>query len=225
MLPIEKSWLQALGDEVHKPYIKELSLNLVKERQTHTVYPTQENVFAAFNATPFEQVKVVLVGQDPYHGPGQAHGLSFSVQKGVRPPPSLKNIYKELQADLGIPPCSHGYLMEWANEGVLLLNSLLTVRAGSPLSHATMGWSHFTNAIIALLAQKKKNLVFLLWGKNAQDKVLSATDALAHHLVLKAAHPSPYSASCGFFGSRPFSQTNHYLKNNGIKEINWKLTE
>ncbi len=222
---MEEKWAHLLQEEWEKPYMKELQTFLQKEIQEQkTIYPPSSLIFNAFCQTPFDQVKVVLLGQDPYHGEGQAHGLSFSVQKGVPLPPSLKNIFQELQQDLKVPPSKEGSLLPWAKEGVLLLNATLTVRKKEPKSHFGKGWETFTDAVITLLAEKKESLVFILWGKSAQDKY---TNVLAKnpkdHLVLSSAHPSPYSASFGFFGSKPFSKTNEYLEKKGIKPINWSL--
>lgn len=220
---IEESWKEALQGEFEKEYMKNLRTFLMKEKEEgKIVFPPGSLIFNAFNHTPFDKVKVVILGQDPYHGQGQAHGLSFSVQKGVTPPPSLKNIYKELKDDIEdftIP--SHGDLTKWADEGVLLLNATLTVRKGEPGSHHNKGWELFTDQAIRELSEKKKGIVFLLWGKNAQAKIpLIDTDK---HFILKAAHPSPYSANSGFFGCRHFSKANKLLKEQGIEPIDWHL--
>jgi uracil-DNA glycosylase len=188
----------------------------------HTVFPPEHQIFQALKLTPFDKVRVVIVGQDPYHGVGQAHGLSFSVQKGVPIPPSLQNIYKELQADLGIPPASHGCLAEWAQQGVLLLNATLTVRAGEPLSHHKRGWEEFTDAVIKAVAEHHPHVVFMLWGKNAQEKCQKFVHG--SHLVLTAPHPSPFSAHNGFFGCRHFSKTNSYLQQHSLPPIQWALS-
>lgn len=211
-----------LHEEFKKPYFKNIVDHLKTERsQGKTIYPAGPNIFHAFDATPFQQVKVVILGQDPYHGPGQAHGLSFSVQPGVPPPPSLVNIYKELSEDVGIPIPRHGYLEKWAQQGVLLLNASLTVRVGEPMSHSKIGWEKFTDKVIETISAHKEHVVFLLWGKFAQSK--AALIDGAKHLILRSVHPSPLSAHNGFFGSRHFSQTNQYLVKQGIDPIDWAL--
>ncbi len=216
---MEPSWALLLASEFAKPYFQRLSDAIRQSYLTETVYPLPAHVFRAFDLCPLDRVKVVILGQDPYHGKGQAHGLSFSVEKGMRIPPSLQNILKELKSDLGIDSPPHGDLSEWAEQGVLLLNATLTVEAGKPGSHQGKGWEEFTDAVIRTLADTRKHLVFILWGKYAQQKeVLIDT---AKHLVLKSAHPSPYSASAGFFGSKPFSKTNAYLEERGIEPIRW----
>lgn len=221
---LEASWQNILEEEWSKPYLKNLALFLAQERKNHTVYPPKEQVFAALNQVTFEKVKVVIVGQDPYHGEGQAHGLAFSVPKGIKPPPSLKNIFKELESDLGISPPSHGNLISWASQGVLLLNAVLTVRAKQPGSHAKKGWELFTDAIIEKLVQREDPVIFVLWGKFAQEKCRhflgQSTQA---HFVLTAAHPSPYSVHNGFFGCHHFSKINELLKKQGKEPINWKI--
>jgi uracil-DNA glycosylase len=187
-----------------------------------SIFPPGPLIFNAFNATPFDSVKVVIIGQDPYHGLGQAHGLSFSVPDGVKVPPSLINIFKELETDIGIPYSNtNGNLIHWANQGVLLLNAALTVRAGEPFSHAKYGWAEFTDAVIKIVSEKKSNVVFLLWGKFAQQKIALINQT--SHYVLTAAHPSPFSADKGFFGCRHFSKTNQLLMKNGQAPIDWKL--
>jgi uracil-DNA glycosylase len=220
---IHPSWLPALQNEFQKPYMLRLNQFLAQEKQQETiVYPTPSDVFNAFNLTPFHEVKVVILGQDPYHGANQAHGLSFSVQKGVAVPPSLKNIYKELQEDItGFNIPSHGDLSSWANQGVLLLNATLTVRANEPGSHQKMGWEQFTDNAIEALSSEKSGLVFMLWGKYAQAKA-SLIDS-SKHLILMAAHPSPFSANNGFFGCKHFSKANAYLLSKGKKPINWQI--
>ena len=219
---IEPSWKEVLKQEFTKDYFLQIVSFLKTERMSgKTIFPPGNLIFNAFNTTPFNQVKVVLLGQDPYHGPGQAHGLSFSVQKGVAPPPSLVNIFKELQKDTGVPIPGHGNLTHWAEQGLLLLNASLTVRANEPMSHARIGWADFTNAVIEKISAKKEHVVFLLWGKFAQEKQSLIDET--KHLVLKAAHPSPFSADKGFFGCRHFSKTNEYLVRNGIDPIDWKL--
>jgi len=219
---IEPGWKEVLKQEFTKPYFLQVVTFLRTEKMAgKIIYPPGGYIFNAFNTTPFEQVKVVLLGQDPYHGPGQAHGLSFSVQNGVPPPPSLVNIYKELQADIGVPIPSHGNLTHWAQQGVLLLNASLTVRANEPMSHSKIGWAEFTDSVIKKISQQKEHVVFLLWGKFAQEKQVLIDET--KHLLLKAAHPSPFSANNGFFGCRHFSKTNEYLVKNGIDPIDWKL--
>ena len=219
---MEESWKALLSDEFKQPYFKQVTEHIKTEKeQGKTIYPPGPLIFHAFEATPVEKVKVVILGQDPYHGPRQAHGLSFSVQKGVTPPPSLINIFKELYEDTGMPIPNHGYLEKWALQGVLLLNASLTVRAGEPMSHAKIGWHHFTDAVIQTLSQKRENLVFLLWGKFAQDKIKLIDEH--KHCILKSAHPSPLSAHNGFFGNRHFSNTNDYLMKHGIDPIDWAL--
>ncbi|MEJ7738668.1 MAG: uracil-DNA glycosylase [Chitinophagaceae bacterium] len=219
---IEQGWKVVLKEEFSKPYFKEISLFLKSEKSTgKIIYPPGNEIFNAFEKTPFDNVKVILLGQDPYHGRGQAHGLSFSVPPGIYPPPSLVNIFKELHNDIGLAIPSHGNLTNWAEQGVMLLNASLTVRAGLPGSHSKIGWIDFTDAIIKTVSGLKQHIVFLLWGKFAQDK--QALIDLNKHLVLKAAHPSPFSAEKGFFGCRHFSKTNEYLVKNGIDPIDWKL--
>ena len=220
---IEESWKQVLRQEFTKDYFLEIVARLRIERASGTIiYPPGQLIFNAFNTTPFDKVKVVLIGQDPYHGDGQAHGLSFSVQDGITPPPSLGNIFKELQSDIGVPVSKSGNLTKWAEQGVLLLNASLTVKRNEPNSHAKIGWAEFTNSVIEKLSAQREHLVFLLWGKFAQEKQVLIDET--KHLVLKAAHPSPYSANTGFFGCRHFSKTNEYLAANGIDPINWSLT-
>lgn len=218
---IEASWKEVLQDEFEKQYFKELKEFLLDEKARYTVYPPGGMIFNAFRMTPFEKVRVVLLGQDPYHGAGQAHGLCFSVNTGVTAPPSLVNIFKEIESDLGIPVPRHGNLEKWAGQGVLLLNATLTVRAGQPGSHQRKGWENFTNAVISKLSEKRVGLIFLLWGKFAQEKE-SLIDTNRHY-ILRAAHPSPYSAYSGFFGCRHFSQTNEILRKHGLDEIDWRL--
>ncbi|MDP4151629.1 MAG: uracil-DNA glycosylase [Bacteroidota bacterium] len=219
---IEESWKEVLRQEFVKPYFLQIATYLKAEKLAgKTIYPPGSLIFNAFNTTPFEKVKVVLLGQDPYHGPGQAHGLSFSVPKGIPPPPSLINIFKELHDDVGVPIPNHGDLTHWAQQGMLLLNASLTVRANEPMSHSKIGWAEFTDAVIQKISERKKNIVFLLWGKFAQEKQGLIDET--RHYVLKAAHPSPFSADKGFFGSRPFSKINAYLVQNGQSPIDWKL--
>ncbi len=216
---IGNTWDDILYEEFSKEYYRKLSFFLEEEYARTTVYPPKDQIFTAFKLTPPERVKAVILGQDPYHEPGQAHGLSFSVQKGVDIPPSLKNIYKELQDDLGIIPSDHGYLVRWAEQGVLMLNTILTVRAHEAMSHADKGWQTFTDAVMEKLDAMDRAMVFILWGKPAQKKEKLITNP--KHLVLKSAHPSPLSSYRGFFGSRPFSATNEFLQKNGIAPIDW----
>lgn len=218
---IEESWKNALSEEFEKPYFKLLTETLRSEKASgKQIYPSGNLIFNAFNRTPIDKVKVVLLGQDPYHGPGQAHGLCFSVQPGIKPPPSLLNIYKELRSDLGITiNTEHGDLTNWADQGVLMLNASLTVRAHEPNSHANIGWTNFTDAVISLLSETKNGLVFLLWGRFAQEKKV-LIDNNRHHLLMSA-HPSPFSADKGFFGCRHFSKTNELLISAGKDPIDW----
>ena len=217
---LPNSWATKLKEEFEKPYMNALNEFLEKERTSNTIYPKQAEVFNAFNLTPFKNVKVVILGQDPYHGPNQAQGLSFSVNYGVKTPPSLANIYKELKTDINFSIPSHGNLTTWANQGVLLLNATLTVRAGEPASHQKKGWETFTDAVIKLISDKKEHCVFLLWGNFAKSKI-SLID-LDKHLVLTAAHPSPLAGGA-FFGSKHFSKTNDYLISKQIEPIQWAL--
>lgn len=218
---IEESWKEMLKNEFSSEYFLQLKSFLVEERKSQVVYPPAANIFSAFNHTPFNDVKVVILGQDPYHGPGQANGLCFSVSTGISPPPSLQNIFKEIREDLGLPIPSTGNLEPWAKQGVLLLNATLTVRANQAGSHQKKGWEEFTDAAIRSLSENRKGLVFLLWGRFAQAKEV-LIDSARHH-VLKAPHPSPFSVHSGFFGCRHFSKTNDLLKQQGIKPIDWKL--
>ncbi len=221
---IEQGWKNVLKNEFNKDYFAEIVTWLKTEKISNsTVYPPGSQIFNAFEQTPFDQLKVVLIGQDPYHGPGQAHGLSFSVPTGIKPPPSLQNIFKEIEADLGIKmPRDYGNLTPWAKQGLLLLNASLTVRADQPNSHARIGWMEFTDAVIKIISAKKSNVVFLLWGRFAQEKQPLIDET--RHYVLKAAHPSPFSADKGFFGCRHFSKANAILVKNGIDPIDWQLT-
>ncbi len=219
---IEDSWKEVLKTEFTKPYFLQIATHLKTEKATKAViYPPGPYIFNAFTHTPFNKVKVVILGQDPYHNPGQAMGLSFSVPDGVPPPPSLVNIYKELKNDIGMPIPSTGNLTKWAAQGVLLLNAVLTVRANEPASHGKIGWMNFTDAVIRKISEEKKGVVFLLWGRFAQEKQ-GLIDELKHH-VLKAAHPSPLSAHNGFWGCKHFSRTNDLLIKQGIEPIDWKL--
>lgn len=217
----DPSWSELLKEEFNTPYFKKIEETLSKAYAEEVVYPPKEDVFSALNLTPFSKVQVVIIGQDPYHGPNQAHGLSFSVKKGIRIPPSLVNIYKELNNDMKIIPPKYGDLEAWAKQGVLLLNNQLTVLEGQPMSHKDIGWNTFTDKIIELINEKKENVVFILWGSPAQKKA-KAVDSKKHH-VIKSVHPSPLSSYRGFFGSKPFSQTNNFLESKKIKKINWKL--
>ena len=221
-IKLESSWLKILEDEFKKTYMKNLSIFLNNEKRNNkTIYPPGSKIFNALNLTPFTSVKVIILGQDPYHGQNQANGLRFSVEIGNKIPPSLQNIFKELYSDLNIYPSQHGDLSNWAKQGVLLLNTILTVEASKPSSHSNKGWEIFTDKILHSLSSLKENLVFILWGKKAQDKI-SIIDK-SKHKILKSSHPSPYSANNGFFGSKPFSKTNFFLESKNIDKINWKL--
>jgi len=218
---IEASWYKVLKAEFEAPYFKALKSFLQEEMKHHTIFPPAKLIFNAFNKTPLPAVKVVIVGQDPYHGSGQAHGLAFSVPDGVKPPPSLANIYKELYSDLGILPSKSGNLEKWAKEGVLLINTSLTVRSAEAASHAGKGWENFTDAAIKAVSDYRAGVVFILWGKHAisKEKLINSSK----HLTLKTVHPSPLSASRGFFGCKHFSAANHYLQNIGFLPVNWQL--
>lgn len=218
---IEDSWKVQLADEFNADYFAKLKDFLVADKQNHRVFPPGNKIFSAFNHTPFDKVKVVILGQDPYHGEGQAHGLCFSVPDGIAKPPSLVNIFKEINADLGLPIPTNGNLEKWAEQGVLLLNATLTVRANLAGSHQKRGWEIFTDAAIKILSDKRENLVFILWGRFAQNKEI-LIDA-SKHCILKSAHPSPLSAYNGFFGCKHFSKTNEYLRSKGIEEIDWRI--
>ena len=219
---IEKSWKEVLKSEFAKPYFEQIPLHIKTEKsQGKIIYPPGSVIFSAFNLTPFDKVKVVILGQDPYHGKGQAHGLCFSVQNGVPPPPSLMNIFKELQDDIGIDIPNHGNLTHWAEQGVFLLNASLTVRTGEPMSHSKIGWATFTDTVIKKISELKKNVVFILWGKFAQEKRVLIDES--KHLILRSVHPSPLSAYGGFFGCRHFSKTNEYLVSKGIDPVDWSL--
>jgi uracil-DNA glycosylase len=221
---LHESWLGPLRREFDQPYMGELKSFLLAEREKgRTIFPRASNWFRALDLTPLDRVRVVILGQDPYHGPGQAHGLCFSVPPGVRPPPSLMNIFKELQSDLGIAPGSHGLLEHWARQGVLLLNSVLTVEMGQAASHREKGWERFTDAVVRLVNEKSDPVVFILWGSYAQKK--AAFVDTSRHLVLKAPHPSPLSAHSGFFGCRHFSKANAFLESKGLAPIDWALPE
>lgn len=222
-LPLPKSWRPHLGDEVEKPYFERLRAFVDTERRKHVVYPPEDEVFAALELTPYEGVKALILGQDPYHGPGQAHGLAFSVRPGIAPPPSLRNIFRELRDDQGCPPPQNGSLVRWAEQGVLLLNAVLTVRDGEPNSHQGKGWETFTDAAIRAVSAKDDRMVFVLWGGYAGKK--EALIDRRRHVVLKSAHPSPLSARRGFFGSRPFGRINAALQEVGQAPIDWCATD
>jgi len=218
---LEPSWLAQLGSEFEQPYMADLCSFLVQENKTRRVFPPSKDIFNAFAYTPFGDVRVVVLGQDPYHGPDQAHGLCFSVQHGIRPPPSLQNIFKELNHDLGLPIPGHGELTHWAQQGVLLLNTVLTVRAHEANSHRNQGWEQFTDRVITVLNERREGLVFVLWGAAAGKKALMI-DA-TKHLILRAPHPSPLSSYRGFFGCGHFSQINSHLTDSGQEPIDWTL--
>ncbi|MEW9500910.1 uracil-DNA glycosylase [Jeotgalibacillus marinus] len=220
---VQNDWQQLLEKEFTEPYYQELCEFLKEEYASKSIFPPVKNIFQALHDTPFSKVKVVILGQDPYHGVGQAHGLSFSVQPGVRPPPSLKNIFKEIESDLGITIPSNGHLQKWGKQGVLLLNTVLTVREGEANSHRKRGWETLTNEIIRLLGERDQPTVFILWGKPAQSKRILINERF--HCVLTAPHPSPLSAHRGFVGSKPFSKTNDFLETNGIERVDWALED
>ena len=217
----DNSWNRHLSSELSKPYLSKLFFYLNDQLSHSTVFPSVDNIFHAFNRTPLENIKVVILGQDPYHGKDQAHGLAFSVPDGIPLPPSLRNIFQEYNNDLGYKLPTSGDLSKWADEGVFLLNTVLTVRVGQAHSHKEQGWETFTDAVIKLISDKKEHVVFILWGKPAQSKIRLIDSS--KHLILQAPHPSPLSSYRGYFGSKPFSKTNTYLKEHGIKEIDWKL--
>lgn len=216
---LQNDWAEVLDEEFEKPYYKELREFLKHAYASERVYPPMEDIYNALRVTPYASTKVVILGQDPYHGPGQAHGLSFSVRPGVQPPPSLLNIFKEMESDIGCVRPNHGCLLGWAEQGVLLLNTTLTVAQGRPKSHAGHGWETLTDAIIAKLSARQTPMVFILWGAHAQSKV-ALIDTHRHHII-KSPHPSPLSASRGFFGSCPFSRANAYLIQDGLDPIDW----
>ena len=222
MVNIGNEWDELLAEEFKKEYYLRLRQFLISEYSTRNIYPPMNDIFNALKAVSYSDVKAVILGQDPYHGAGQAHGMCFSVKKGVAPPPSLENIFRELQQDVGIPTPPHGELTSWAQNGVLLLNTVLTVREGAANSHQGKGWEIFTDRVIELLNKRSKPMVFLLWGGNARSKKNLITNPA--HLVLECAHPSPLSAYRGFFGCRHFSKTNEFLRANGIPEIDWTIT-
>lgn len=221
MPAITNDWAPALREEYKKPYYKELFLKVQEEYQRHQIFPPADDIFNAFHLTPLKDVKVVILGQDPYHNIGQAHGLSFSVKPGIEAPPSLVNIYNELKEDLGCYIPNNGYLVKWAEQGVLLLNTVLTVRAHQANSHRGIGWEDFTNAVIRILNEQDRPIVFLLWGRPAQNKMSMLNNS--NHLILTAPHPSPLSAYRGFFGCKHFSQTNAFLARHGLEPIDWQI--
>lgn len=223
MAAITGDWAEALSAEFSKEYYRKLFIKVNEEYRTGRIFPPPEDLFNAFHYTPLSKVKVVILGQDPYHNVGQAHGLCFSVRKGVPVPPSLVNIYKELHDDLGIAPASHGCLTEWATQGVFMLNTVLTVRAHQANSHRDIGWEIFTDAVIQTINKQDRPIVFILWGSPAQRKKRMLTNL--KHLILEAPHPSPLAAYRGFFGSRPFSQTNRFLEEHGEAPIDWRISE
>lgn len=219
---IEPGWKEVLKDEFEKPYFQQIVLHIKTEKaQGKIIYPPGPQIFNAFNSTPLDRIKVVILGQDPYHGPHQAHGLCFSVSKGVPPPPSLVNIFKELHDDIGVKIPDNGDLTHWATQGVFLLNASLTVRAGEPMSHAKIGWAIFTDTVIRRISALKSHVVFMLWGKFAQEKRVLIDEK--KHFVLRSVHPSPLSAHGGFMGCKHFSKANHYLMSHGIDPVDWQL--
>ena len=222
MAILKNDWAQLLEEEFNQAYYLKIRNFLIEEYKTKVIYPNMYDIYNSLHYTSYNDTKVVILGQDPYHGPGQAHGLSFSVKPGVEPPPSLMNIFKELKSDLGCYIPNNGHLYHWAEQGVLLLNTVLTVREGSPNSHKGMGWESFTDKVITLLNEREKPLVFILWGKNAQEKQKLITSK--NHYIIQSPHPSPLSASRGFFGSKPFSRANQFLKSIGSSEINWQIS-
>lgn len=221
MPPIQNDWLEVYQEEFKKPYYGKLHKKVMEEYNSHQIFPDPDDIFSAFHLTPFHKVKAVILGQDPYHDVGQAHGLCFSVKPGVATPPSLENIYKELADDLGCKIPDNGYLVKWAEQGVLLLNTVLTVRAHQANSHRGIGWEEFTDAAIKKLNEQDRAIVFMLWGKPAQQKKAMLTNK--KHLILEAPHPSPLSAYRGFFGCRHFSKCNEYLEQNGLEPIDWQI--
>lgn len=217
----KNDWQEILQDEFEKDYYKDLRKLLIEEYKHYEIFPKAENIFNAFHYTAYKDVKVLILGQDPYHNIGQAHGLAFSVKDGVKIPPSLQNIYKELNSDLGIPIANTGYLKSWADEGIMLLNTTLTVRAHQPMSHAKIGWEIFTNAVIEKINEKKEPVVYILWGNHAKARKKFINNK--NHLIIEGVHPSPLSANKGFFGSRPFSRANEFLKERGVTPPSWKV--
>jgi uracil-DNA glycosylase len=222
-ISLPESWQAVLADELEKPYFKKLAEFVDEERRTQTVFPPEDDVFNALKYTPYDQVNVLLLGQDPYHDDNQAHGLCFSVRPGIKPPPSLVNMYKELQSDVGFRVPNHGYLVDWAKQGMLMLNAVLTVRAHQPNSHKDKGWERFTDAVISKVSAKQDQVIFVLWGAYAQKKT-ALIDA-RRHVIIQSAHPSPLSARAGFFGSKPFSKINAALRTVGKPEISWQLAD
>ncbi|SDZ19778.1 uracil-DNA glycosylase [Bacillus sp. 166amftsu] len=220
---LKNDWESLLAPEFEKPYYQKLRQFLKEEYSTHVIYPNTNDIFNALHYTSYADTKVVILGQDPYHGPNQAHGLSFSVQPGVRTPPSLQNMYKELHADLGCDIPNNGYLVKWAEQGVLLLNAVLTVRQGEANSHKGKGWEHFTDRVIELLNEREKPVIFILWGRHAQAKKKLITNS--NHHIIESVHPSPLSARRGFFGSKPFSKVNNFLSSMGEKGIDWQILD
>lgn len=223
MVNIGNHWDTVLAGEFEKEYYQKLQQFLISEYRSRTIYPDMHDIFNALKYTDYDDVKVVILGQDPYHGPGQAHGMSFSVRPGIKQPPSLVNIFRELKDDLGIDPPDHGYLVKWAEQGVLLLNTCLTVREHQPNSHKGMGWETFTDKVISLLNEREKPMVFILWGGNAKSKQNLITNP--NHLILTGAHPSPLSAYNGFYGGRYFSKANEFLESSGQSAVDWKIGE
>lgn len=223
MAGLTGEWEKALHSEFSKSYYRKLFEYVKKEYSQHIIYPASDEIFTAFHLTPLDQVKVVILGQDPYHNPGQAHGLCFSVKPQIEPPPSLVNIYKELHDDLGCKIPNNGYLVHWAEQGVLMLNTVLTVQAHKPFSHHGVGWEEFTDAAIEVLNRQEQPIVFILWGKPAQEKAKKLNNP--KHLILRAPHPSPLSAYRGFFGSKPFSKANEFLEKNGAEPIDWQIPD
>lgn len=221
MTILKNDWAHFLDHEFKKPYYLKLRQFLLEEYNTKTIYPDKWEIYSALHLTPYADTKVVIIGQDPYHGPGQAHGLSFSVKPGIKPPPSLQNIFKELHDDLGCYIPNNGYLKKWAEQGVLMLNNVLTVRAGQPNSHRGKGWEEFTSQVIRTLNEREQPVVFILWGRNAQEKKALITND--HHFIIESAHPSPFAANRGFFGSRPFSRTNEFLQKIGLEPVDWQI--
>ena len=221
MAMINNDWLDSISEEFSKPYYRNLYQFVKEEYSKHVVYPPSDDIFNALHLTPLKEVKVLILGQDPYHQPNQAHGLCFSVKKGVNPPPSLQNMYKEIYAEYGYPIPQHGELTYWAEQGVLMMNTVLTVRESQPNSHKGMGWEIFTDNVISLLNRRPEPMVFLLWGANARAKKKIITNP--NHLVLESAHPSPLSAYNGFFGNGHFKKANEFLKSNGLSEIDWQI--
>lgn len=220
---LKNDWESLLAPQFEKPYYQKLRQFLKEEYSTHVIYPNTNDIFNALHYTSYADTKVVILGQDPYHGPNQAHGLSFSVQPGVRTPPSLQNMYKELHADLGCDIPNNGYLVKWAEQGVLLLNAVLTVRQGEANSHKGKGWEHFTDRVIELLNEREKPVIFILWGRHAQAKKKLITNS--NHHIIESVHPSPLSARRGFFGSKPFSKVNNFLSSMGEKGIDWQIPD